>query len=182
MLKHLHLILLFLFTIVGGQSAKAQTYDYLVFEQDGLYYIVVEDSYAQILEGALAVYYLEHHGDISGWDYSVEHEILPGYRGNVTVPAKVTHQGKSYLVDGIYGLDNNPYLTSLTVNAALSGLSFYNVPALSSITLNDTKEMTYVSLSQTGLTTFHIPATVTYVSMGNNPNMKSVSPVWLRDT
>ena len=33
--------------------AKAQTYDYLVFEQNGLYYYINDDGNAQIIEGAL---------------------------------------------------------------------------------------------------------------------------------
>ena len=175
MLKHLYLIMLLLFTIVGGQKVKAQTYDNLVFGQDGLYYYVDDYEYAILLDGAIAVYYLEHHGDMTGWDYLAEHEILPGYRGNVTVPAQVTHQGKVYLVDGVTGFDNNPYLTSLTVHAELSSFGLSNAPALSSLTLTNTSKLTTISLGQTALTTYHLPATVTSANFSNNPNMKSVT-------
>ena len=174
MVKHLHLILLFLLTIVGGQKAKAQTYDYLVFEQNGIYYFVQDDN-VQIIEGAIGAYYIEHNGDLSGWDYNVEHEVLPAYRGNVTVPAEVTYQGKTYPITSVYGFSNNKYLTSLIVKAPLTYLSLYNVPELKSLTLNNTEQMTSVSLSQTGLSTFHVPATVTYASFDNNNSMKSVT-------
>ena len=175
MVKHLHIILLFLLTIVGGQMAKAQTYDYLVFEQNGLYYLIDDDGNAQIIEGALGAYYIEHNGDLSGWDSDAEHDILPGYRGNVTVPAEVTYQGKEYSVISIFGLDNNPYLTALTVNASLMSLYFYYAPELRSLTLNNTEQLTTVSISQTGLTTFHIPAAVTYAYFSENTSMKSVT-------
>ena len=174
MVKHLHLILLFLLTIVGGQKAKAQTYDYLVFEQNGIYYFVQDDN-VQIIEGAIGAYYIEHNGDLSGWDYNVEHEVLPAYRGNVTVPAEVTYQGKTYPITSVYGFSNNKYLTSLIVKAPLTYLSLYNVPELKSLTLNNTEQMTSVSLSQTGLSTFHVPAMVTYASFDNNNSMKSVT-------
>lgn len=176
MVKHLHLILLFLLTIAwGGQKTDAQTYNYLVFEQNGLYYLVYDGSRAEIIEGALGAYYLEHQGDLAGWDYNANHEILPGYKGNVTVPAEVTYQGKSYPVSNVSGLSNNPYLTSLTIDAALTSLNLQHVEALTSLTLNNTSQMISVYLSVTGLTTFKIPATVTSANLSYNYSMKSVT-------
>lgn len=182
MTKKLQTFVCFLALLLCGavnSTAQAQQQDFAVVEQNGLYYqLYLSQKTAQIVEGAIAKYYIEHNGDMSGYDYYAQHEILPAYKGSVNVPASVFYQNETYKVTDIGGLGGNPELTAVRVEAALTSLSLGGVPNLTSLELVNTESLTSMYLTNTGLSSLYIPAKVTYVSLSQNSNLTNleVSP------
>ena len=182
MTKKLQTFVCFLALLLCGAvniMAQSEQQNFAMVEQDGLYYqLYLSQKTAQIVEGAIAKYYIEHNGDMSGYDYNAQHEILHAYKGSVNVPASVFYQNETYKVTAIYGLVNNPELTALRIEAALTSLSLNWVPNLTSLELVNTESLTSMHLTNTGLSSLYIPAKVTYVSLSQNSNLTNleVSP------
>ena len=182
MTKKLQTFVCFLALLLCGAvniMAQSEQQNFAMVEQDGLYYqLYLSQKTAQIVQGSIAKYYIEHNGDMSGYDYNAQHEILPAYKGSVNVPASVFYQNETYKVTDIYGLVNNPELTALRIEAALTSLSLNWVPNLTSLELVNTESLTSMFLTNTGLSSLYIPAKVTYVSLSQNSNLTNleVSP------
>lgn len=178
MTKKLQTFVCFLALLLCGavnSMAQSQQQDFALVEQDGLYYtLYLSQKTAQIVQGAIAKYYIEHNGDMSGYDYNAQHEILPAYKGSVNVPASVFYQNETYKVTDINGLGGNPELTAVRVEAALTSLSLSGVPNLTSLELANTESLTSMYLSNTGLSSLYIPAKVTYVSLSQNSNLTNI--------
>ena len=178
MTKKLQTFVCFLALLLCGavnSMAQSQQQDFALVEQDGLYYtLYLSQKTAQIVQGAIAKYYIEHNGDMSGYDYYAQHEILPAYKGSVNVPASVFYQNETYKVTDINGLGGNPELTAVRVEAALTSLSLSGVPNLTSLELANTESLTSMYLSNTGLSSLYIPAKVTYVSLSQNSKMTNI--------
>lgn len=128
--------------LLGRTTATAQDSNYAVFEQGGLYYsITIGNDYCQLVRGDVAKYYIEHNGDMSGFNYYAEPTFLPAYCGNVTIPDEVTYQGKSCRVTSADGFSGNDKLTGITL-----GKNLTSIP----------------SLIGTKIKSLHIPANITW--------------------
>lgn len=168
-------LLLLLICGTGNAMAQSQQQEYAVFEQNGLYYAIdLSNKRAFVIEGALAIWYIDHNGDLSGYDYSVQHEILPGYKGSVTIPASVTYQNEVYPIISIDGFSNNPELTALRVEAGISSIYLNHVENLTSLELVNTEYLTSMSLHYTSLTSLFIPANVYSVSFSGNSKLTNI--------
>ena len=178
MTKKLQTFVCFLALLLCGavnSMAQSQQQDFAVVEQDGIYYALhLSQKTAQIVQGPIAKYYIEHNGDMSGYDYNAQQEIFPAYKGSVNVPASVFYQNETYKVTDINGLGSNPELTAVRVEAALTSLSLSGVPNLTSLELVNTESLTSMSLSNTGLSSIYIPEKVTYVYLSQNSKMTNI--------
>lgn len=138
-MKRIRLLFLLLFSLLGGVGIMAQnnyyeyqsgTQNYVYLEQDGLYYIIYLNSttpYASLQRGDAVAYVIEHKGNMEGYDYN-SFSILPGYRGDVVVPEKVSFKGVDYPVNNMSdAFYNDSLLTSIKLPSTLTSLgSFYN--------------------------------------------------------
>lgn len=168
-------LLLLLICGTGNAMAQSQQQEYAVFEQNGLYYAIdLSNKRAFVIEGALAIWYIDHNGDLSGYDYSVQHEILPGYKGSVTIPASVTYQNEVYPITDVSGFSNNPELTALRVEPGISSIYLDHVENLTSLELVNTEYLTSMSLHYTSLTSLFIPANVYSVSFSGNSKLINI--------
>ena len=177
MTKKLQTFVCFLALLLcGAVNSTAQSQqDFAVVEQNGIYYALnLSQKTAQIVQGPIAKYYIEHNGDMSGYDYNAQQEIFPAYKGSVNVPANVFYQNETYKVTDIYGLGNNPELTAVRVEAALTSLSLSGVPNLTSLELVNTESLTSMSLSNTGLSSINIPENVTSAYLSQNSRLSSL--------
>ena len=177
MTKKLQTFVCFLALLLcGAVNSTAQSQqDFAVVEQNGIYYALnLSQKTAQIVQGPIAKYYIEHNGDMSGYDYYAQHEILPAYKGSVNVPASVFYQNETYKVTDINGLGGNPELTAVRVEAALTSLSLSSVPNLTSLELANTESLTSIYLNNTGLSSLYIPEKVISLSFSQNSNLTNV--------
>ena len=178
MTKKLQTFVCFLALLLCGavnSTAQSQQQDFAVVEQNGIYYaLYLSQKTAQIVQGPIAKYYIEHNGDMSGYDYNAQQEIFPAYKGSVNVPASVFYQNETYKVTDINGLGSNPELTAVRVEAALTSLSLSNVPNLTSLELLNTESLTSIYLNNTGLSSLYIPEKVISLSFSQNSNLTNV--------
>lgn len=159
---YLSLLLTFLFGVadVMAQSSYYETDTYAYVEQNGLYYGVSKTSsspYAQLVRGDLYAYFIAHQGSNAGFDYYTR-EFMPGYRGDVVVPEKVTFKGVSYPVTSIAddAFNGDSLLTSIKLPSTLTGFG---------------------NFSGTRIKTIEIPAKVSYVDASylNAPELQTIT-------
>ena len=146
---YLSLLLTFLFgvTDVKAQSLYYDSESYVFIEQNGLYYTIYKKAsspYANVQRGDYYAYLIAHQGVYEGFDYYTR-EILPGYRGDVVIPEKVTFKGVDYPVTSISedAFSGDSLLTSIKLPSTLTSCP---------------------NLSGTRIKTIEIPKNVTYVN------------------
>lgn len=145
---YLSLLLTFLFgvTDVKAQSLYYDSESYVFIEQNGLYYTIYKNAsspYANVQRGDYCAYLIAHQGVYEGFDYYTR-EILPGYRGDVVIPEKVTFKGVDYPVTSISedAFSGDSLLTSIKLPSTLTSCP---------------------NLSGTRIKTIEIPEKVSYV-------------------
>lgn len=142
-------------------------------------------------------YPTEYDAEVGGLAYTIVSldeltvEVVPktspsNYSGAISVPSKVTINGKSFTVIKINGAFDRSSVTSVTLPSTISvigGSSFRECKNLKSFTIpSSVEEIEYAAFYKSGLEQITIPATVETIGLGAFQECENLKKVTIEDS